>query len=102
MREILNRIGLPALLEQTAEECSELAQACLKYARLLRQENPTPKTEQECVCALIEEIADVKLCESQLDTAGIYDYSFVLDTMADKLIRWQRRLKEQNNADRAD
>lgn len=35
MREILNRIGLPALLEQTAEECSELAQACLKYARLL-------------------------------------------------------------------
>ena len=62
MREILNRIGLPALLEQTAEECSELAQACLKYARLLRQENPTPKTEQECVCALMEEIADVKLC----------------------------------------
>lgn len=56
MREILNRIGLPALLEQTAEECSELAQACLKYARLLRQENPTPKTEQECVCELMEDL----------------------------------------------
>lgn len=94
MREIVNRIGLPALLEQTAEECSELSQACLKYSRALRGENPTPKTEHECVVNLMEEIADVKLCVSQLDTAGLYDYSFVLDTMAEKLIRWQRRLRE--------
>lgn len=47
--------------------------------------------------------ADGKNCRCKavrvtMDTAGIYDYSFVLDTMADKLIRWQRRLKEQEGA----
>ena len=42
MNDIIDSIGLPAVLEQLAEECSELAQASLKYARLLRGENPTP------------------------------------------------------------
>lgn len=94
MREIVNRIGLPALLEQTAKECSELSQACLKYSRKLRGENPTPKTEQDCVAALMEEISDVRLCIAQLDLVGLYDYSFVLDTMGNKLLRWHKRLRE--------
>ena len=46
MNDIIDTIGLPAMLEQLAEECSELAQASLKYARLLRGENPTPKTRR--------------------------------------------------------
>ena len=40
-------IGTAATYEMLAEECSELAQACLKYARILRGENPTPKTQAE-------------------------------------------------------
>lgn len=35
MKNIVDRIGLPATLEQTAEECAELAHACLKEARRL-------------------------------------------------------------------
>lgn len=42
--EVICSQGEPALLEQLAEECSELAQAALKLARLERGENPTPKT----------------------------------------------------------
>jgi hypothetical protein len=44
---IVGKIGLPATLEQLAEECAELSQAALKLARLHRGENPTPVTEQE-------------------------------------------------------
>lgn len=47
--EVICSLGEPALLEQLAEECSELAQAALKLARKERGENPTPKTEEECV-----------------------------------------------------
>ena len=94
MSEIVEQIGLPALLEQLAEECSELSQACLKYSRKLRGENPTPKTEQDCVVSLMEEVSDVRLCIAQLDLTGLYDYTFVLNTMGDKLLRWHERLRE--------
>ena len=53
MTDIVDYIGLPALLEQLAEECGELTQAALKLARLRRGENPTPKTEKECRDALV-------------------------------------------------
>lgn len=42
--DVLEMIGTAALLEQLAEESAELAQAALKMARKLRNENPTPKT----------------------------------------------------------
>lgn len=35
-KEILEQTGEAAVLEQTAEECTELAHACLKMARKLR------------------------------------------------------------------
>ena len=54
MKTIVDRIGLPALLEQTAEECTELAHACLKEARRLRGENPTPCTAEECKNAIMK------------------------------------------------
>lgn len=60
--DITKHLSKEAMLELTAEECSELAQACLKLARKLRGENPTPKTEQECITDLTEEIADVMVC----------------------------------------
>lgn len=38
-------IGVPAMLEQLAEECAECGKAALKLSRILRKENPTPVSE---------------------------------------------------------
>lgn len=63
---ISSTIGTPAVLEQLAEESAELAQAALKFARKLRDENPTPKSEEECLQDLLKELADV--CARSADT----------------------------------
>ena len=89
MKPIVDRIGLPALLEQTAEECAELAHACLKEARRLRGENPTPRTTEECKVYVMEEMADVALCIEMLEAS---DYT--LDPIKAKLDRWRQRLDE--------
>lgn len=94
MNDIIDSIGLPAVLEQLAEECAELAQASLKYARLLRGENPTPKTEQECLEALTEEMADVELCNSLLMTADHVDFDAVMEMIEVKDKRWHKRIQE--------
>lgn len=67
--DVLEMIGTAALLEQLAEESAELAQAALKMARKIRNENPTPKSHADCVANLQEEIADVELCISVLPAA---------------------------------
>ena len=63
MREL---IGEPAMLEMLAEECVELSHAALKMARILRNENPTPRTKDEVWEKLVEEASDVGLCMDQL------------------------------------
>ena len=97
MNDIIDSIGLPAVLEQLAEECSELAQASLKYARLLRDENPTPKTKQECLESLTEEMADVELCNSLLMTADHIDFDAVMELIEVKDKRWHERLREAHH-----
>ena len=97
MNDIIDSIGLPAVLEQLAEECAELAQASLKYARLLRGENPTPKTEQECLEALTEEMADVELCNSILMVAGHVNSDTVMDVIDVKERRWRKRIQEAHH-----
>lgn len=47
--KIIEEIGEAAMLEQLAEECTELAKAALKMARIIRKENPTPVTEKEAM-----------------------------------------------------
>lgn len=94
MNDIIDTIGLPAMLEQLAEECSELAQASLKYARFLRGENPTPKTEAECLEALTEEIADVELCNSLLMGGDYVDFDAVMEVIEVKDKRWHKRIQE--------
>lgn len=63
---MIERIGGPAMLEQTAEECTELAKALLKLSRVIRGENPTPVTEKEAWENIAEEYADVELCAYEL------------------------------------
>ena len=48
--DILEMIGTAALLEQLAEESAELAQAALKTARKIRNENPTPEISRGLCC----------------------------------------------------
>ena len=67
MKDKEELIGRPALLEQLAEEAVELAKAALKYARILRDENPTPVTKYEAYTNTIEEYADVIQCARELD-----------------------------------
>ena len=89
--EVIRTIGEPALLEQLAEECSELAQAALKLARLERGENPTPKTLGECFKDLIAEMADVQLC------IWVVEISRGLDLRCHcnwKRERWAKRIRE--------
>lgn len=52
--QVIEAIGLPAVLEQCAEELAELTQASLKMARKLRGENPTPVTHAQAAAHLHE------------------------------------------------
>jgi len=83
--DIADIIPEPALYEQLAEECSELAQAALKKARKLRNENYTPKTMDEIDSDISEEYNDVKLCTMVLNL------SENPRTITNKLNRWIRR-----------
>lgn len=92
---IRSNLSLAAMLEQLAEEASELSQAALKKARKLREENPTPKTMSEIDDDLSEEIADVNLCVDILKHSvpqKIYEF---------KLDRWYRRIIQKREEDNA-
>ena len=63
---MIKEIGEPAMLEMLAEELAECAHEVLKLARVLRHENPTPKTEKEVRESLREEWTDVVQCAKEL------------------------------------
>lgn len=62
-----------ALYESLAEEATELAQAAMKMARVLRNENPTPVTQKEAKDNLIEEYGDVLLTAAYLELQEDFD-----------------------------
>lgn len=78
------------ILAQLAEECAELAQAALKLRRAIEGINPTPVSIQQAGERLVEEIADVIVCENQL--LGI-DWNVVDEVCKRKLGRWEGRLE---------
>ena len=96
-KRIVDYIGKAALLEQTAEEASELSQACLKMARKIRGENPTPKTLHDILENLNEEIADVDLCCNELVNGGIASYDSIGEIAEQKCERWYERVKNEEN-----
>lgn len=96
MYQVIGAIGLPAVLEQCAEELAELTQATLKMARALRGENPTPVTHSQAAEHLHEELGDVRLCLKVLDAAMGGDNTAAVE--AEKLRRWLDRItQEQKN-----
>ena len=94
MSRINDEITIPALLEHVAEECVELAQACLKLARYLRGENPVGATEGELTEKLLEEIADVLNMLNVMRDKELWDNKRIAGYMAEKMKRWEKRLNE--------
>lgn len=94
--DVSKEIGLPATLEQCAEECNELSHACLKLTRILRGENPTPVPKSAAIEALREEAADVMVCIESLIKAGLFTHHELTSDMVVKIDRWKFRLEETN------
>lgn len=63
---MIEKIEAAAMLEQLAEESTELAHAALKLARIERGENPTPVLKEVAMDHLIEEYTDVVQCAEEL------------------------------------
>lgn len=88
--KIRESLSEAALYEQLAEECTELAQAALKKARKLRDENYTPKSMDEIDLNLLEELSDVWLVEAVLsiqpDIRAVYE----------KTVRWDDRVNGED------
>lgn len=85
-------IGRTAMLEQTAEECIELAHACLKLARHERGENKVHKSLDDMNTSLCEEMADVFICLEELMNSGIMPTESVCLEVSNKRERMERRL----------
>ena len=83
---IREHIGMAAAYEQLAEECAEFAKAALKKARILRDDNPTPITEEEADAMVLEEYSDVMNC------AEFLELRFNPDQAMCKLDRWIERI----------
>lgn len=97
MNLIISKIGLPAALEQLAEEAAELSKAALKVARIIRKENPTPVTYEQAIANLEEEeAADVRNCLRVV--CGELDI-ITIGTEALKMRRWAERLAEVKGGD---
>ena len=97
MDYILDKLDERALLEQLAEEASELSQAALKLIRAKGlSENVTPKTEDSVMLNLVEEMIDCNLVMTILCFKDKKMMTVVLDGDDMKNIpkwkRWAERL----------
>lgn len=88
LETISSRTKTVTLLDQLAEECTELAHAALKASRILRKENPTPVTLHEAESMVIEEWTDLCL------VADVIGLNLDEDIYDAKLNRWTARLNE--------
>ena len=94
----LDIIGESAALELLAEECTELAHACLKLSRIKRGENPTDKSELMALADVIEEMADVMICADIIRDCDWYDGRFEFIQTRRKNRRMEERLERKGRA----
>lgn len=96
--DLVSAIGVPAMLEQAAEETTELGFACLKYARMLRGDNKVHgRTKEELIDNLTEEIADIQICIWQMMSSGIVKESEVESIIKMKAERMRNRLEADHD-----
>ena len=87
IREIQSKLTEAAKYEQLAEECTELAKACLKKSRKLRNENYTPLTMDEIDSNIEEEWVDVRIAGN---ICSLYTNWNLWES---KIKRWRDRLE---------
>nr|DAR37284.1 MAG TPA: pyrophosphatase [Caudoviricetes sp.] len=95
------------ILAQLAEEASELAQAALKLRRALDGTNPTPKSVEECLENIQEEMADVFVCLTMFGKSAERDGILIYNRYMEKIIkienekeaRWISRLEAKEQSD---
>lgn len=92
--KLVDKIGMPALLDMMAEECIELSHACLKYSRYLRNVNTVRgKSEEELVDNIHEEMADVYVILRELrKVTNFIDNEKIGDTIDFKRKRMNKDL----------
>lgn len=88
------KIPEAAWLEMLAEECSELAHAALKLARIQRGENPTPATEDTWRGKVIEEMADIMICLDIVKDMDWIDHNRMAEIRKFKLKRMEKRIRD--------
>lgn len=101
LKYIADTLGTEEILIQLGEEASELSQAALKLRRCINGKNPTPKTYNECIENIFEEISDVDICIVTL--MELLPEEKVVNTIInevrirnDKINRWVERLRAKN------
>ena len=86
-------LGQEETLLQTMEECSELVAACHQYRRtVLMKGQPTPKTPDEAMANLKEELVDSIICIKELIMILGIDYDDLEKIEQEKIERTVRRL----------
>ena len=87
------KLGVGETLCQAMEECSELASACNQYRRTaLMKGQPTPKTPDEAMAKLKEELVDSIICIKELIMILGIDYDDLEKIERRKTDRTVRRL----------
>lgn len=78
------------LFLQLAEEAAELSQACLKYVRSYRGNNPTKDSEDVYLKNILEELTDVRV------SADALNIEEDIDIYINKIHRWADRIRSKN------
>lgn len=91
IESISSRYETKTLLDQLAEEATELAHAALKASRIMRGENPTTVNIRDAERKLVEEWTDLCL------VADVMGLNLDEDIYDGKLNRWTARLNEVRN-----
>lgn len=88
------RESLPAgeLLAQLAEEAAELAQAALKFRRVLDGRSRSPVSFRDGLDSLREELAGVNVCIRALGLS--FGDEDIMEIFAQKRTRWRERLED--------
>lgn len=95
LRNIADYYGLELQLNQTVEECGELAQAIAKYNRVTGRGYDTNVTSEEAKEHLIEELADVQMMVAQMTYLfGCNDQ--IMETIAAKAKRQIGRINARH------
>lgn len=109
MEKIFEKVGEPAMLEQLAEECGELAMACLKVghiaqkiARIERNENPTPRILEECMEEFHEEAADLEVTLEAMMLSPWVQVDRINHYYDAHLKRWRDRLGIKEDSGKTD